>query len=325
MEGLIAVTYRCNARCHMCNTWQHPSDPADELQPHHLESLPRLRFANITGGEPFLRDDIEDIIEVVRRRADRLVISSNGYLTERVVEVARRFPDIGFRASIEGLPAANDDLRGLDDGFDHGLRMLLRLRALGVKDIGFSTTMSDRNIDDVLELYELAEAAGWEFATSCTHNSYYFHKFDNVIADREHAVEVLHELAGRMLKSRRPKSWFRAWFNMGLANRIQGGGRLLPCGAATNVFFIDPFGEVRPCNVMEESLGSLKAKPFAEIWGGSTAAEVRRRVASCEEECWMIGTVAPAMKGNLRVPARWVLKAKLSGKLPPVTEYSCRH
>lgn len=323
MEGLIAVTYRCNARCHMCNTWQFPSDEAEELTPRDLESLPHLKFANITGGEPFLRDDIEDIIAVVKRKADRMVVSSNGFYTDRVLEVAKKFPDIGFRASIEGLPAANDELRGLDDGFDHGLRMLLKLRAAGVKDIGFSTTMSDRNIDDVLELYELAEAAGWEFATSCTHNSYYFHKFDNQITQTDHAVETLHELSRRLLKTRRPKNWFRAWFNMGLANRIQGGGRLLPCNAASDVFFVDPFGEVRPCNVMEESLGSLKQKSFDEIWSSPEAEAVRAKVAGCDAGCWMIGTVAPAMHRDLKVPAKWVMKAKLTGKLPPVEQFTC--
>jgi len=55
MEGIIAVTYRCNARCYMCHTWQNPSKRADEITPEDIEKLPRMRFANITGGEPLLR------------------------------------------------------------------------------------------------------------------------------------------------------------------------------------------------------------------------------------------------------------------------------
>jgi len=41
-----------------------------------------------------------------------------------------------------GRTAPSDELRGLKDGFDHGLRTLLRLRSLGVKDIGFGITLS---------------------------------------------------------------------------------------------------------------------------------------------------------------------------------------
>ena len=40
-----------------------------------------LKFINITGGEPFLRDDLEDIIEIALKKTERVVISSNGYLS----------------------------------------------------------------------------------------------------------------------------------------------------------------------------------------------------------------------------------------------------
>lgn len=319
MEGLIAVTYRCNAKCHMCNTWQFPTTPAEELMPDDLRTLPRLTFANITGGEPFLRKDLVDIVDVVRSKADRVVISTNGYFTDRILALAERYPDLGFRVSLEGLPAANDELRGLKDGFDHGLRTLLKLRHLGVKDIGFGTTLSDRNADDVLELYELAEAMGLEFATAAVHNTFYFHKDDNVIERKDRVSENLKELSRRLLATNRPKNWFRAWFNMGLANYVEGKPRLLPCDMGTDIFFVDPFGRVLPCNGMEASMGSLKESSFDEIWRGPAASEVRRRVSDCDANCWMIGSVSPAMKKHIRVPASWVIKAKLTGGLPAVT------
>jgi MoaA/NifB/PqqE/SkfB family radical SAM enzyme len=318
MEGLIAVTYRCNARCTMCNTWQHPSAPADELTAADLRSLPKLDFANITGGEPFMRDDLADIVAVVAAKAKRVVVSTNGYFTDRVVALAERFPTIGVRVSLEGLPAANDQLRGLPDGFDHGLRTILRLRARGLKDIGFGITLSDRNADDLLELYELADAMGVEFATAATHNAYYFHKFDNSFSDPDHVARRLEQVAQRLLKTRRPKNWFRAWFNIGLANYVRGGDRLLPCGVAEDLFFVDPFGEVRPCNAMEETMGSLKRQSFAQIWSSPEARAVRRRVAECSCNCWMIGSVSPAMKKDLRTPAAWVLRSKLAGRPRPV-------
>lgn len=318
MEALIAVTYRCNARCHMCNTWQHPSAPEDEIAPADLESLPALDFANVTGGEPTIRPDLPAIVEVLRPKAKRIVLSTNGYYTDRVVGLAERFPELGFRISIEGLPAANDELRGLSNGFDRGLRTLLKLRALGLEDIGFGITVSDRNADDLLELYELAESMGVEFATAAVHNSYYFHKFDNVIEDTERVVANLTTLSRRMLASKRPKDWFRAWFNVGLANYVAGGDRLLPCDMGTDIAFIDPFGRVLPCNAMEASMGTLKERPFDEIWNSEEARAVRERVKSCDSSCWMIGSVAPAMKKNLRIPAAWVLKAKLSGDIPAI-------
>lgn len=324
MEGLIAITYRCNAKCHMCNTWQNPSDPLDEVTAEDLESLPKLDFANITGGEPFLREDIDDIVRVVRGKADRVVISTNGYYTDRIVALAQKYPDLGFRVSLEGLPAANDELRGIENGFDHGLRTLLRLRAMGVKDIGFGITLSDRNADDLMELYELADAMGLEFATAATHNTYYFHKFDNVIEDKDHVASNLRELSRRLLRTKRVKNWFRAWFNMGLANFVSGGERLLPCDMGTDIFFVDPFGDIKPCNGMDASMGSLKTMRFDEIWNSEQAKRVREGVRSCGSECWMIGSVSPAMKKHIGVPALWVLRAKLTGSLPEVIGLNAR-
>lgn len=318
MEALIAITYRCNARCHMCNTWQFPTSTAEEVTAADLASLPSgLSFVNITGGEPFLRNDIGDIVEVLLPKTKRIVISTNGYFTERVVELAERFPQLGFRISLEGLPAANDALRGLQGGFDHGLRTLLTLRSLGLSDIGFGITLSDKNAGDLLELYELADAMGLEFATAAVHNSYYFHKFDNCFEDPEAVAVQLERLSAKLLATSRPKNWFRAWFNCGLANYVRGGRRILPCGMGTDVFFVDPFGEIHPCNVMDESMGSLKRATFEEIWNSGQAADVRRKVAACSANCWMIGSVAPAMKRHIRVPAQWVISAKLTGKAGP--------
>lgn len=312
-EALIAVTYRCNARCHMCNTWQFPTKKSEEVTPKDLEKLPGgFRFANVTGGEPFLREDIDDIVEVVLTRTKRLVISTNGYFTDKIVRIAEKFfPRVGVRISIEGLPAANDELRGIKNGFDHGLRTLLMLRHMGLKDIGFGITVSDRNALDMVELYELAEAMGLEFATAAMHNTYYFHKFDNAFQDVEMISEQFRELAERLLKTRQIKSWFRAYFNYGLANYVCGNSRLLPCEAGSDHFFMDPYGEIRPCNGMEMTMGSIKEKSFEEIWNSPEAAQVREAVKSCKKGCWMVGSVAPAMKKRIAIPARWVLRNKL--------------
>lgn len=66
----IITTYSCPLRCKMCNIWKNPSDKEKEIKPEELEMLPRIKFANIKGGEPFVRKDIEDIIEVVNRKAN---------------------------------------------------------------------------------------------------------------------------------------------------------------------------------------------------------------------------------------------------------------
>ena len=317
MEACIIVTYRCNAKCHMCNTWQFPSAPEDEITPQIVDKLPGgLKFVNITGGEPFLREDLSDIIQVALRKTERLVISTNGYYTERMVALASKFPNIGVRISIVGLPAANDQLRGLRDGFDHGIRSLLELKALGVKDIGFGMTVSDVNAKDMIELYRLADAMGLEFATASTHNSYYFHKDDNCFKDSEMVAREFEILSSELLKSKKLKNWFRAYFNHGMANYVRGGKRLLPCEVGTDMFFLDPYGKVMPCNGMEHEMpmGDLTKQTFDDIWQSEQARKVRETVKHCDKNCWMIGSVAPAMKKDKLTPIKWIIRQKFGAK-----------
>jgi len=323
VEGILAVTYRCNARCHMCSTWQYPSDPKDEIRPEHVEKLPSgLKFLNVTGGEPFLRADIEDIVRIARRKSERIVISTNGYFTERILALVEKYPDLGIRVSLEGLPSANDELRGIADGFDHGFRTILQLMRRGVKDIGFGITVSDRNAKDLLELYELAKGLNLEFATAILHNGYYFHKTDNVLLKKDGIAECFHELIRDQLRSRRPKNWFRAYFNHGIINYVYGGKRLLPCEMGRDIFLVDPYGEVRPCNVLEMSMGSIKESIFEEIWSSPRAEEVRRAAANCGRNCWMIGSVSPAIKKRPLAPILWILKNKF-GYTPAHYPVSC--
>ncbi|GBE16752.1 pyrroloquinoline quinone biosynthesis protein PqqE [bacterium BMS3Abin15] len=313
-EVCIILTYRCNAKCNMCDVWHYPTKAGEEIIVEDINKLPSgLRFINITGGEPFIRRDIEDIITAVRKKTNRIVISNNGFFTDRIVQLCTKYPDLGIRISTEGLQKTNDAIRRIPDGFDRTLRTLLTLRRMGVKDIGFGMTVQDINCKDLLPLYELSDALGYEFATATLHNSHYFHKLDNMIKDKEMVCNEFSKLIKELLKSRSLKKWYRAYFNFGLMNYIYGGKRFLPCEMGTESCFIDPSGDVLACNGMDEKvpMGNIRENSFEEIWNSAEADNVRNIVKSCQKQCWMVGSAAPVMKKYLLKPTFWVLKNKI--------------
>lgn len=320
MECAVIVTYRCNARCQMCHTWRNPSQESEEISPEVIDKIPgKYKRLNITGGEPLLREDIIEIVEVLDKKTDRLEISTNGYFTNRIIKVAERFPNITIRVSAEGLPAKNDRLRGIKNGFDHGLRTILRLKEMGIRDIGFGIVISDYNVLDLLDLYHLCAGLGVEFGGSAMHNSFYFHKQDNRVENLEMTLKEMRRYIRTLLQSKRNdprmriKDWFRAYLNMGLMQYMQGNNRPLPCGAATDTFFLDPWGNLLACNGSDEPwvMGNLKKASFGEIWHSEQADRVRTLVRNCKKHCWMTGTAVPAMRKKLWVPVLWVLKNKL--------------
>ncbi len=314
MDGILAVTYRCNSRCSMCYTWKHPSDQAQEVRAEDLVTMPKLTRLNITGGEPFLRKDLSDILDVVKEKAKRVVISSNGFLTKETLHVMERHRDVGIRISFDGVGETHNRIRGLKKAHEIALRTLKGLKDMGIKDLGIAVTISDENAQDLVPLYELAKAHDVQLATAILHNAYYFHKEDNEIIDKSFVEGGVRALIAEYLRSSSPKDWFRAYFTQGIIDHMYSKERALKCTMATDSFFVDPYGNLRPCNVMDFPFGNIRQKPFEEIWQGPQAEEARRKVAGCRSSCWMIGSVGHLMRRRLWVPLLWIMGSKLSRK-----------
>ena len=315
LYGSLITTYRCNAKCNMCDCFKHPTLSDEEWKIEIIEKLPEMSFTNITGGEPFIRKDLPEIVSALYKKTNRIVVSTNGYFTDRIIDLCKEFPKIGIRISIEGMQETNDAIRGIKDGFSRGYGTLEKLVDMGHPDIGFGMTVQDSNCEDLVKLYQLSEKMDMEFATATLHNSFYFRKLDNKINDKLKVAKSFEALINELLRTKSPKKWFRAYFNHGLINYIYDNPRLLPCGMGSNAFFLDPYGDVIPCNGMKEKmpLGNLNNNSWDDIWNSSQAAEVRKYVKNCAKNCWMIGSVSPAMKQYLWIPSFWVLRHKLAG------------
>ncbi len=312
LNGTVIVTYRCNAKCTMCNRYKVPSKPEEEISLETIRKLPEMYFTNITGGEPFIREDLRDIVRELYKKSERIVISTNGFFTDRIVDLCKEFPQIGIRISIEGLEQTNNEIRGLEDGFNRGYTTLKTLVDMGMKDVGFGMTVQDKNAPDLVPLYEISDKFGMEFATASLHNSFYFVESNNIIKDRLMVAENFEKLINKLLDSNSPKKWFRAYFNHGLINYIFSQKRLLQCDMSFDTFFIDPYGDVMPCNGTKEKevMGNLNIQSWDELWNSEQAENVRKKVRCCDRNCWMIGSVSPAMHKYIWVPALWVIKHK---------------
>ena len=312
LNGTVIVTYRCNARCTMCNRYKAPSKPDEEISIETIKKLPKMYFTNITGGEPFIREDLSEIVRELYKKSDRIVISTNGFFTDRIIKLCEEFPNIGIRISIEGLEETNNKIRGLEDGFNRGYSTLKKLVEMKHPDVGFGMTVQDANAKDLVPLYDLSNELNMEFATASLHNSFYFVEAKNIIHDRLMVAKEFEKLINKLLASNSPKKWFRAYFNHGLINYIFGQKRLLPCDMAFDTFFIDPYGDVMPCNGTKEKevMGNLNNQTWDELWNSEQANNVRNKVRHCDRQCWMIGSVSPAMHKYIWVPAWWVIRHK---------------
>lgn len=303
----------------MCNIWKYPTHPNEEIDPAYYEKLPAGLRINITGGEATLRSDIDRIFEILYPKSRLLELSTNGYNTEKIVELARKYPNILIRVSVEGLPRINDTKRGLNNGFDHALRTMLELKKTKCRNIGFSVVISPDNYMDLVPLYELCVALDVELGNSAVHNSWYFHKEDNQVTSeaalREHErfVKALLTSKRRHLKDRL-KDYGRAYFNRSIHRRLRGDeeGYRPPCGALSDFFFIDPWGNVSPCNGSGEQwkIGNIKDDSLENILAGDLANEAKEKVRNCHRNCAFIVTERHDMVRRPWVPIKWIMKNK---------------
>jgi MoaA/NifB/PqqE/SkfB family radical SAM enzyme len=303
----------------MCNVWRNPSKPDEEVSLETLAKIPdHMGTINLTGGEPTLRRDLVEIVDLLYPKAQIMEISSNGLLPEKIEPIIKKYPDVKIRFSLEGKENTNNLIRGEKNGFQTKVDGLARLKELGGTDLGFAVVIQDDNVTDLVELFRMAQSNGYELSTSTLHNGFQFHKNDNFPYDRVRIARHIEKLITEQLGTSNIKNWFRAYLDLGLMAKVLGNRRLLPCVMGYDSAFIDPWGKVYACNVRTDVyMGDLNIQTLNEIMAGLMTDEVRKKVERCEQNCWMVGSAKTAMRQSRFTklprwrPFIWVLTNKV--------------
>lgn len=319
-DAIIAVTYRCDARCQMCNIWQ--IEPQEHLTVEDYAKVPStLRDVNISGGEAFMRKDIVDIVKAVHDKCDgpRIVISTNGFRTEQVItkmEALRKaIPDIGIGVSLDGIGEIHDKIRGIKNAYDKTLKTLQALKEREFKNVRIGFTAMNDNAQEMKKVYDLAQSFGFQFTTAVAQNSeIYFSTQKNEQVQDGVLADALGYVIKKELLSYHPKRWMRAYYESGTLLFNEEGRRLLKCRAGIDFFYLAPEGLVYPCLTIPSPMGDLKGHTFEEIWESDSADRVRREIDGCEK-CWMICTARSALRRNLPTALAWVAKEKIKRHL----------
>jgi len=321
--AVAAVTYRCNSRCRMCNIWKMDTDKSAELKPAEYAKLPvGLEEINLTGGEPFLRDDLVEILDVIASRCRRakIVMPTNGFLTEKIVSSAKKIIKrdylnrLHIAVSLDGLGYAHEEIRGIPEAFAKAATTIDGLKRLGfpAANLGFGYTFMKGNEDELAGVAELAGKLGVNYGVSLAHNSdNYFSTHTNHGLD---AGEIKRQAAGlirKKISSFKKNELGKCYYLHGLVEFAENGKRLVPCDALRGSFFMDPSGNIFPCNIVNQSVGNLKENSFAEIWDGEKAAAARRAAAACQTPCWMVCTAKYPIKKHWLKAGWWILREKI--------------
>ncbi|MFQ5511655.1 MAG: radical SAM protein [Candidatus Krumholzibacteriia bacterium] len=319
-DAIIALTYRCDARCEMCNIWQ--IKPQEFLSVDDYAKVPEtLNDINISGGEAFMRKDVVDIVKVINDKCNqpRIVVSTNGFRTKQIVaameELRKTIPDIGIGVSLDGIGETHDRVRGVRDAYKKSLATLHQLKEREFSNVRIGFTALDGNVGEMRKVYDLAGSLGVQFTTAVAQNSdIYFSTQSNEHLNGNRLADALGYVIKSELLSYHPKRWMRAYFESGTLLFNEESRRLLKCSAALDFFYLAPEGRVYPCLTIPSPLGDLKGHTFEDVWQSEQADRVRAEIDGCEK-CWMICTARTALKKNVPRVLSWIAKEKVKTHL----------
>ncbi len=304
----------------MCNIWQI-KEHSDINSAEYLKLPSSLKDINISGGEPFLREDIEDIIKKIKTAYPRakLVISSNGLtpnlIQQKITEILKIEPNIGVAISLDGLGKIHDQIRGIENAYEKTLETVKILQKAGVKHIKLAYTLTNNNLKEMAKVFDLSRALKVDFTMAAMQNSdvYFGNKENKLQQDPQKLEQAFYYVIKKQLKSWYPKQWGRAFFTFGLYKFITDQDRKLPSEAGNEHFFLDPNGDVYPSVVDSQNMGNITTvENFSNLWCSAKNQTLRQDLKNgLAKPSWMICTARTAIKKHPLSVGWWVIKNKI--------------
>ena len=297
----ISITSRCNLNCVYCSHFTGPGDvnhdlPAGEWE-RFFEELRSCAVLSVIlqGGEPFVRDDLSELIEGIVRNRMRFTILTNGTLIteENAGFIANTGRCDTVQVSIDGaVPDAHDAARG-GGAFQKALSGLENLRKHGAP-VSVRVTIHRHNVHCLREIAKfLLEDIG--LPSFSTNSASYLGRC------REHAddirltvdeqsyamaalLELKHQYNGRITASAGPLANVMHWRDMerwriDRRDEVAGKGYLSSCGGVFSKIAVRSDGVIVPCILMSHiELGRILKDDLKAVWQGHTKLrELRNR------------------------------------------------
>ncbi len=337
----FSVTNRCQSRCKTCLIWkfyeERPELAPDELSLHEVDrvfrSMGKVAFFNVSGGEPFLRDDLPDIVilAVNRLRPNIVHIPTNALTPERIERdvikmlghIDKTSPGVklSVKPSLDGLYEQHDEIRGVPGAFDKVIETIERLLPLSKRYPNFivevGTVISRLNSDSIDEIASFVHSLGVqsyrnELAEVRTEFANRETNITPSAAEYQRATELfkrktIESLKGKRLYTRILESLRLVYYDLAVRT-LHEQRQVIPCYAGISNAHLDPYGAVWPCCTMagDASFGNVRDADydFLKIWHSEQANAVRASIRRGECFC----PLANQAYSNILLSPGWLLK-----------------
>ncbi len=313
-----------NAVVHNCNIWE--MKPVNELTLDEIKDFASkntyFKWIEITGGEPFLRSDIVEIVKAFKENCKDLYIltmptnslCNNEVVLRKIEEMLNMgIPKISITVSLDGYREMHDKIRGIPGNFDRCMAMFKGLRELQKRHRNlfmiFGYTMSKFNQGQFEKTYEGVKAEIPDITYNDFHlnigqisDIYYSNTDLDFKASREQAAAEISE----MIKKRKLQVGaipaIEGVFLKKLVDYVNTNQTPIKSRSLDASLFMDSYGNVFPSIMWGRKIGNIRESNYslAPIWHSKDAEEVRALIKEGKEpSAWTACEAYQAIVGNV--------------------------
>ncbi len=303
----LSLLYSCNSRCATCNVYKKKARnlTVDEYDKIFTRIGKAPFWFTLSGGEPFLRKDIVEIVKVLYKRSQPAIINipTNGSLfrviPQRVEEMLKACPntEIIINLSLDEINDKHDKIRGFPGNWQRAMetyRQLKELKRYRNFTLGIHTVISVFNVKRFPEIYRsLIKLQPDSYITEIAEERVELGTIGEKITpdkdDYEKAIDFLiNEMRGHHLKGVADIARsFRIEYYQLVKKYLRKRTQIIPCYAGILSCQIAPDGDVWPCCIRADSMGNLREEnyDFKKVWNSENATQIRRSIKNKDCAC----------------------------------------
>lgn len=318
----FSVTNQCQSQCKTCNIWElykkHPEKRKEELTLTEIEkifgSMGHIYIFNISGGEPFLRDDITELVGLACKHLTPGIIHipTNAIAVNRIEKKTRdilnllkdQYPKIHLtvKPSLDNIEEKHDIIRGVPGNFKRVMEVFHKLKSIQSEypqlHVELGTVISRWNVGDVKEISSHITKLGVDSYRNeiAEQRSEMFNQEQHITPTANEYEQAIGFFVDNIRANFKNRSYFNRLTNAfrlvyyELAIQIlKQNKQIIPCYAGVSNAHLSPYGNIWACCTLgyDKNMGNLRnySYDFPELWNSDDAMSIREYIKNKNCAC----------------------------------------
>lgn len=283
----LMVTRRCNLKCQMCDFWRNPKPEMGFGELRYVFGIFKkigIKHIHLSGGEPMLREDIQWIVNMIRREGMTVSMTTNGTIPIKL-EILKELKYIQF--SIDSLNSkVHDKIRGKENSLKKTLSNLIKTKNLESTEIQISSTIQKDNYKDILKIIEFANENNIKvWLQPVLTNGFGAYHDDSL---KQVDIASINKVLDKIIEYKNvgyPIISSTKFFEH-TKKYFKGEEINYPCFAPFETLMIDSNGDVKFCCGIDKTMGNILEDDFNKIWNSEDYKTMRNLAMKGElEQC----------------------------------------